>query len=763
MMPKLCSMYSVRTHSERRILEATALVAMVAFSGDAALAADTPLTSTLEEVVVTANRRAEQSINDVPLAITAVTAEEIQQRGLAGMADYLTTLPGVSFLDVGYTSNNIIIRGLDTNPAGTTRPSLTGMYFGETSLSGLSGLSSVSNPDVQLVDIERIELLSGPQGTLYGDASMAGALRIIPAKPDTSAFSAGVSALYSVTDNADGGNYDVQGVLNVPLIQDTLALRVVGYRNDYDGYIKNVAGENPEKLATAAVWGGSTPVKKVNDREYTGGRVALRWDATDALSLTLTHLQQEFDQDGGSQVILGLGDGLQQNNFGGETSSNELSLTNLELSYDWSWASLISSTAWVDSKTAANTDVGTFVGPAFGVADLPVFQRYRYRNTAFTQEARLVSRTPGKLQWLVGAFYQDKELGGDGGNDDRSLDVDWVGNPASDPLAGAEIFAYTSENQTKQKALFGELSYELVKGLTATVGTRFYKYEKEDHIVQAGVFAGGGSTTRVNNDDDGSTNKVNLAYEPSENALFFATYSEGFRLGGPHTPLPTTCDADSDGLIDGLGIPFPTQVDSDQTKNYEVGSKLTLLDRRLQVNATVFNIKWEGIPTDVTASCLLPVTINAGEARSRGVELSGEIALAQFRASYAFSYIDAELTKDSPPAGFDGDRLPGSPRVNGTIGLRYDFPLAGHDAFVRTDVGYVGEYYYDLLQSSPRLGDYTTIGFRTGLAFSNLNVELFGQNLTNKYAVTWFNPGVGVGNVLRPRTIGLRLRYDFGQ
>lgn len=738
--------------------ETALMFAALACCHNVGLAADAG--GVLEEIVVTADKRAARSINDIAMSITAVSSQDLQSKGIAGMADYLSTLPGVSFVDVGYASNNVIVRGLTTNPVGTGRPALSGMYFGETTLTGLVGLSSDSNPDVKLVDIERIELLPGPQGTLYGDASMSGALRIIPAAPRTDAFEGKLSASYGTTEHTDEGNYDVQAVVNMPLLEDKLALRVVGYRFNEAGFIKNIAGNDPVQVGRAQTWGASAPVERVGGREYTGGRAALRWQATDNFSLTLGHLYQQFDQDGGSFNRLGVGDRYWQSNYGGESSDSHFGLTSLDLTYDWSWASLLSSTAWVDGTSASAADQE--FGPG---ATTPLFQLNDYRNTALTEEVRLSSRLPGKLQWLVGAFYQDRRLQGAGGPGDSSIRLVWNGAPAVDPFGGAEILSYQQIDRTKQTALFGEVSYEVLPQLTATVGLRYYDYEKENHTIATGLFIGGvASDSFLENQDSGSTGKLNVSYQASDDALLFATYSEGFRLGGPHSLLPrSTCDLDNDGLVDGPDVPFPTQVGSDETRNVELGTKLTLLDRRLQLNASVFNVDWKGIPVDLPLQCGFLATLNAGDARSRGVEVSGELMLRSFRASYTASYTDAELTRDAPSVGSDGDRLPGSPRVNASLGLQYDFSLAGREAFVRTDIGYVGEYFRDLQQSQPPLGDYTTVGLRTGLSFGNVDVELFGQNLTNESEMVWFDAIRNGGILLRPRTIGIELRYDFSE
>lgn len=716
----------------------------------------------LEEVLVTAGKRGSQAIDDVPMSITAVTAADIQRRGWTGMSDYLATLPSVSFIDVGYTANTLVIRGLATNPAGSTRTSLVGMYIGETTVSGLVGLSAESNPDLRLVDMERIELLPGPQGTLYGDASMGGALRILPARPRTEAFDATLAGTFGYTSNAGRANSRSSAVLNVPVVRDRLALRIAGYHHVDQGVIRNVAGESTTELAAAAKWGGETPVGRVDDREYDGGKIALRWEPTPALNLTLTHLRQQYEQSGSSVVELGLASRFKQANFGGEFSSNDFRLTSLDMAYELDRASFVSSVAWVDSRSAAASDLERSLAEMFG-GPVPVFQIYSFHNKAFTAEARLTSRSAGRTQWLAGAFHQYKRLGGGGGSEDWSFNVDWKGDAAKDPFDGAELLLFTQTGRTQQTALFGELSYDLMENLTATAGMRYYRYEKHDHTVASGVFAGSGSDARISNDDDGTTRRLNLAFRPNAQALLFATYSEGFRLGGPHTILPTTCDVDRDGLLDDLGIPLPTQVGSDETRNLELGAKLAPLQRRLKLNASIFDVAWTNIPVDVALSCGFPATINAGRARSRGIELSGEWRLAHLRANYAASYVNATLKRDLPPAGRDGDRLPGSPRMNGSVGLQYDFLMARRPAFVRADIGYVGRYFADLAQSAPRLGDYTTVGFRTGVALGRLDVDLFAQNLTNEYAVLWADNRRRSANVLRPRTVGIELRYDFNR
>ncbi len=709
-----------------------------------------------EEVVVSARKRGDEKASDVPVSMTTLTGSEIKNRGFVGMSDYLATLPGVSYLDRGPANNSIIIRGIETSPNENSR-SIVGIYIGETTVTGLGGNGGIGHPDLKLVDIERVELLPGPQGTLYGDSSMGGTLRIIPAKPKVARFEGSFGGAYSNTGNASDDNYDLQAIVNIPLVDDKLALRVVGYRYDNAGFLDNIAGSSSDKQQWKSVWGGDTPVGNAGGDTYTGGRISALWRPADSLALSLMYLRQKIAQQGGQVRQLALGK-FEQSRWGGETASNDLQLMNFEVDYGFKKVSLVSSTAWVDSASTRNADLGDFVGPILRVADIPVFQLTEDHPTSFTQELRLASKLDGRFQWLAGFFYQDWKIGG--GENRSGIDVNWEGDPARDPFLGTELLFTDSEVQTKQKAFFGELSFDITHSLTATVGTRYYDFTRSGRLLGNGVFIGPTDRSFAI-ENHGQIGRANLSYRYSDNVLLFATYSEGFRLGGPHSVIPNAC-IDANGLVAGLGIRPPTQIGSDKTENWEVGGKVTAMNGRFQLNSTVYRIDWVNIPVLLQAACGFTISVNAGKASSTGVEVGGTLALsAAIRANYSASYVDAKLTKDLPPAGVDGNRLPGSPQLNASLGLQWDFVLASRKSFVRADVVHVGDYYLDLpQQATPKLGDYTTIGFRGGMYFDNISVNVYAQNLGNEYAFLW-TTGRGTANILRPRTVGVQFGYSF--
>ena len=230
--------------------------------------------------------------------------------------------------------------------------------------------------------------------------------------------------------------------------------------------------------------------------------------------------------------------------------------------------------------------------------------------------------------------------------------------------------------------------------------------------------------------------------------------------------LPDYCDADGDGLLDGLGVPEPTSVAPDDLDSLEAGTKLILAGGKLQLNATLFTVKWDGIPIWVTPTCGWSTQLNAGKAKSRGAEIEGVWAITPgVRANFAASWVDPELAEDAPGMGSDGDRLPGTPRYNLSLGIQGDFDISDRPAFVRADLVYVGDYYNNLQQEGVAAGDYTTLGLRGGVSLGRFQLEAYINNATDEIARTWVDTSLGMGRnyVIRPRTVGLQLRYLFAQ
>lgn len=740
----------------------------------------------LEEVMVTATKRREERVQDVPMSIAVISNQNIERRGVIGMEDYLRSIAGVNQIDRGPQDNAIVIRGITTSPqfeninSGTT----VATYFDETPITGAAGRGT-GGIDVRPVDIERIEILRGPQGTAYGSASLGGTMRIIPVKPKLDGFGAKLTAAYSETSGYGSENWMGQGVLNIPVITDKVAVRAVGYRYDESGFYRNVAGSDPATIAWAERFGLGDYVRgHVEDNRgrivSTGGRLAALWQATDKLNLSLNFLTQKIEQDGSPLAMVGkfeqarvpIAPQARGRGGAGEINDTEMDLLNAVLNYDFGWAALTSAVSWIDSGSVYANGPG-LVSPFYALLG-PSSTSAQSDFQSFTAEVRLASQFDGRFQFLGGLFYEDVE------EDYFQPTGQWPGPPATNPYRTDPIFQSSVTRGLDQRAIFGEVSYDLTEKLTATVGGRYFEYEKDQSIIFEGGFIrvpiGTGIPQVLENSEDGSTFKANLSYKPMQDSLLYASWSEGFRLGRPDTglsQLSTLCDRDGDGVVDGTGISIEstTRISSDFLEQYEIGGKLTLFDRRMLVDVAVYYIDWEGLPIRTIApSCNAAYTANVGGATSTGVEFQASLLVGGgLRLDFGAGYTNAELSEDAPglaPPAFEGDRLPGSPKVSANLSAQYDFDLAGYNAFVRADSFYTGEFYGDLRETSGlRAGDYIKIDARSGVEIRKLSLELFVRNLTNEDSFTWRDVTGGtnpfLGHRLRPRTVGIQLSYSF--
>ena len=708
--------------------------------------------SVLEEIVVTATKRGDTSTLDIPASISVANEDQISKRGLVGMDDFLRSLPSTNFLDRGAGRNGIIIRGVTASPQDDIA---VGIYIDETPVTGM-GNEFGGNPDLKYVDMQRIEVLRGPQGTLYGDGSIAGTVRAIPNAPDLSDFAAEIAGSSSSTTDLGGNNTMMRGTLNLPVVKDKFAIRVVGYDYDNSGYYQNVAGDDMAKAVWKDAFGGIVANAEAGSDQYTGGRVTALWQASNDFNVTLSHLTQDIAQSGIPESMLVLG-GTRRNPFqkqdgSGESLGIDLDVTNLKMNLDMGMFSLFSSTSIVESKTLQDRDVGAYFGPLLGVDDIPMYLTDSAVAEQFTQELRVNTHLDGPLQFLLGAFYQDYER-------TRRQDIQFEGTSVLDPFEGALLFDSLVVENLKQLAFFGEASFDLTDKLTAVAGVRHYDYDKDSPDVNDGVFNGGYSTSFVENNDSGQTYKLSLNYRADESTSFYGTFAQGFRLGGPHPLIPSSiCDTSM----------VPDQIDSDELDSFEVGAKFAFADGRATLNVSAFQVNWTGIPVKQILECGFEMTANAGEARSRGVEVDGQLLLSDlWRLDYGLSRTQAELTADSAPlSAKSGDRLPGSPEFQASLGVQADFDMAGRPMFARADIAHIGEYFNNLQQTGLAAGGFTTVNLSLGAEISDsVSVDFFARNLTNEDGLTWIETELGDGraNYIRPRTIGIEVRARFGQ
>ena len=710
----------------------------------------------IEEVIVSAQRRGPENLQNVPMSVSVIGSETIEKSGLLQMDDFLRALPSTNFLERGAGRNNIIIRGIAADPQ---FDDTVGVYIGETPVTDTANNGS---PDLRLVDIQRIEVLRGPQGTLYGDGSMGGTVRVIPVPPDLSDWEVLLTGGIESTEGTGGSNNIIEAVLNLPVAKDEAALRFVAYRHDFRGYINNIAGSDPEKQYWAEKFGGLAVDKNhVGSSVYTGGRLQFLWQPNPNLKLTLMTLTQDLDQTGLPEAELNQGD-FNQSRFlkydgSQESLDMDFDLASALIEYDFRRHSLLSSTSWMKSRSSYDRNVGFFDAPLVGADDMPEFQLFDNRFDTWVQEFRLISRTDRKFQYMFGLFYQDL-------TSDIIHKITFEGDPALDPFNGETLLDAVGEWDEDQLALFGNLTYDFTDRLSTSFGARFFKYKQQTLWYGGGLFSADAQGRE--NKDNGSTLSFDVNYIINDTTMIYGRFAQGFRLGRPLGDIPDYCDADGDGLLDGLGVPEPTSVDPDDLDSLEAGTKFSLAGGRLQLNATLFTVKWDGIPIWVAPTCGWGTQLNAGKAKSRGAEIEGFWAITSgVRANFAASWVDPELTEDAPGLGSDGDRLPGSPKYNLSLGVQGDFDIADKPAFVRADLVYVGEFYNNLQQAGTAAGGYTTLGLRGGVNLGRFQLNAYINNATDQFARTWIGSELGMGRnyVIRPRTIGLQLRYLFAQ
>ncbi len=727
----------------------------------------------VSEIIVTATRREERLI-DVPMSIAVVTADDIDRRGLVGAADYLRGIPGVSQANDAY-GQAIIIRGIETNPSLQNFSSgpTTATYFGETPTTSSAGSCCGSNIDIKLVDIERVEVLRGPQGTAFGSSSLGGAVRTVPVAPKLDRFEGKIGAGYSATGGTGGDNFMFQVVGNAPLINEKLAIRATAYKFVDSGFYRNRAGSDAAFQAVTAIPYGAqsfaTDEEEVGRSDVRGARVSALFQAKDDLRFTLSYLTQKTEVDGGAAAN---GGGYEQTMLRiapehvrrGQTAGfadTDIDIANGVMEYDLSWAQLLATYSYVKGSAAVAFPL-TYFYPTAGYSSLwPASYGTSSDHREHIGEIRMTTRLAGAWNFLAGLYAESV--------DDRSpRSYVWYGSPATNVFTpGNPVIADTLDRRDlSQRAAFGEASWRFLPGFTLTGGVRTYRYDRTVRVASRGIFSN--DTTRNEGDASGTNFRANLSYKPGEHALLYAGWAQGFRLGKPQPGVSALiCDRDNNGLIDGTNITIDSTriLESDEVGSYELGGKFALLDRRVSFDAAVFRMDWSNLPILFSAGCGTSYNVNAGAARSEGVELQANFRIADaFRVDLGGSWVNARLTEDAPLQGFHADdRLPGSPKVNANLGMQYEFNLNGHVASVRADAIYVGPFYGNVQESAAtRSGDYVKVDAAARIALEDLYVDLYVHNVTDEDAFTFrYLVGDAFGFRLRPRTFGVQLGYSF--
>ncbi|MDB4077728.1 TonB-dependent receptor, partial [Porticoccaceae bacterium] len=606
---------------------------------------------------------------------------------------------------------------------------------------------------------------------------MSGIVKITPTAPNLTEVGGKLATRFSQTGEEGGDNTMVQGVLNVPLIEDTLAIRAVAYQFKNSGYVENVAASQPILGDPASLSGVAIDRGDVGNDEVTGFRLAALWQPTEQLDMTLSYITQDIEQDGVPDVNLVLDGKYQQQRYnvgdGGsryEYLESDVDIVSLVANYDLGWGTLSSSTSQLESDAGAGTDFSFNMG-FFGLSHTPPYGIIATANyEVFTQELRFSSQLGGPLEFITGIYYEDFEgdalqSGRWGGSGPRPDDIVTFG-PYTGPIP-EQFFSTAYSLPTIQKAFFGELVYNLSEQLSLTLGGRYFDYEQKRVLTFNNMFTLLEDDVRPEtvSSETGQRYKANLSYALTEDIMIYGEWAEGFRLGKAQGEI-IGCIAD--------GIDTPSNIDSDTTENFELGLKTTFADGRATFNAAVYRIDWQGIPVFVSPTGDCTFTANAGEAISEGVELELSAQLADsFRLDLSASYGEATFAEDTrftrSVTYEKGVNLPGSADFNATLGAHYDFTLAGYESFARIDYTYMSEFYTEIDESTllAPSGGFGQFNIKTGIAFDQFAVDVFVNNLTNEDGLTWtdsilnFNPDIQRASRIRPRTMGVNLSYQF--
>lgn len=733
----------------------------------------------LEEIVVTATKR-QVSLQDVPVAVTAFTAQDILARGLTQYADILSSVPGVYYEDGGPGDTAIRIRGMSSGGGGT--PPTVATYFGEIPLSAQGGGNLGQHGTPRFVDIERVEVLRGPQGTVFGANALAGAVRVIPAAPDLQAHEVHVGARGFATAHSQDASYGIEATVNLPLVEDRFALRLVGYLDDIAGYVDNVVPAQAPfdySSAVANLTGGAvvlppgtlltpaTPAiddEDINSIDTSGGRVSARWQASDRLTLDLMLGTQNAEMNSESGVST---DGYEVARtldlYASPGTAEDLDVAGLTITYDWDSVSLTSVSSYTQLTMSRLNDAAFIVPPR-----VPWYFIEDRESDTLTQEVRIASRGDGRFTWTVGAFYLDSETDGMQDIADYTCGVAAACIPYLF-TQGAQDFALNLKFHLfeQQTALFVDTAYEFAPRWTFGLGGRYLEEDIGVRLDTTGFLAPPLLPGATNGGED-STSKFNpaasLRFEPTDDLTLYLQAAEGFRSGVANQSLPLTCQQQAVNM----GLPLQTVTDPDTVRNYELGLKSAFGDGRFSLSVAAYRLEWQDIPGNVTFPCGFSTVVNAGDATGDGAELELVGKLSEsWRVNLSASYTD--LTYDDnvlAAVGVPGDRVKGSPDKNYSAGIEYHFSLGDQwDGFGRVDWAYVGSVQPDLGggPAVPALASYDTLNLRLGLRREALALELFGRNVTDERGVSSVEPFQfgGKQSLIRPREVGVEIRYSY--
>ena len=714
------------------LLVAASMVAVIAAMP--AKAQEAAAIETAGEIVVTAQKRV-QNVQDVPISISVVGGEQMQQAGSAQLTDYAAYVPGLQVDNAGSPGRSTLsLRGVA--PIG---PSATvGIYLDDAPIgsSGIYNRGQTFTLDLLPYDIERLEVLRGPQGTLYGASSIGGLLKYVTVEPDLNELKVRAGGeIFTIAHGEDMG-WAGSAMVNVPLVTDQLAISASYSRRDTPGFIDNIL----------------TGEEDVNDAVQKGGRVALLWKPDPALTVKLSGLWQKVDSDNFGIAYEGMGNTpltpgasfLSTNAQLPEPFSSDFQYYSGSISYDFGFAELSSTTSYSELKILETSDASRIYGVIWG--GLAIYPA-RLHQKKWTEEVRLTSAASDSFEWMLGFFDTDE----DNSHDQivRALDT------SNEPIDGIDPFAVVAlPNTYKEYAFFGNATWKLSDRFHITGGLRWARNEQTFTQLTRIPLLGLDQSGDGKSAEEIVTYSISPQINLNDDTMLYARVASGYRPGGPNVALPG----------------FPATVDSETVTSYEAGIKARFLDRAVSLDAAVFLLDWDDLQTSAAFSDGINGLVNAGTARSKGVEASLLIEPTRGLSVGAnFAYTDATCTETTANCT-DGDQLPSVPKLAAAVTADYAFPLgASADARVGGAVRIVGDR-VSAVESSPLsvpVEGYATLDLNAAVTFDGKwTLRAYARNVTDAEGritsnVATTNPGFLSTVPLQPRTFGLAVDLAF--
>jgi outer membrane receptor protein involved in Fe transport len=681
-------------------------------------------------VVVTAEKRS-VNIQQVPASVSAIKGDKLLDLGLKSLDDYSKYVPGLLIQSGGTPGQtNITLRGVAPFGPGAT----VGTYINDTPLGSSNNWAraTIFALDLMPYDVDRVEVLRGPQGTLYGAGSMGGLLKYVFKEADPGRYTAQAGAEVESVKNSGKLGYGVRAAINAPIVEDKLAFRASFYDQERQGYTDNVARNQ----------------QGIDDGRQYGARFAVTFRPNEAVRINLNAMYAGTDFDdsafvrldnpvahsdpGGAVFYTGtpvLGD-LSQSFFNPNTFNKKTVYYAGTLNWDLNWATFTSATSWSHETTDQSQDATDTYGaytqlfglaPGKGRFDLALDMK------KFTQEFRLASPSGGKVEWLLGAFYTSEDVD----NQQFAYVNDENNRPITTPGVAPyfnPIFAYAQVPSVyKEYAVFGDVTWNLSSKFDVTGGIRYAHNKQDFSQISDGLILGGYKNQPGNSAEGVVTWQANARYHFTDDVMAYARVATGYRAGGPNVVI----------------LNSKPSVKSDKLISYEAGVKSTFWDGRALLNVTAFDIQWSGMQIGVSnPACGCSYLDNGGDAYSRGLEIEGNLVpVAGLTLGYNLTYTKAQLTSNipgAPPFILNTYQLPDVPKWTGAVTADYNWPLNGDwTASFGGGIHFVGEEISGpvtdpIYSPNAKNPSYATGDLHAGIDNGKLNIGVFVHNVTDE-------------------------------